>query len=1027
MGKAEKSQVILVLGMHRSGTSLVAQLINGAGAYFGDKLMLPNYANIEGFWEDLRLVELNDQILLEIDSKWMSPPELDYDQYLPVLNKKFQARAIDLISEMDKEGKVWCWKDPRFPVLLKFWEPLLCDRDLICIVPVRNPVEIAHSLLSRDDIPVTASFLIWERTYLELLKFTNRNKKTIFIDYDRLVSDSFNQVNIFAERLSMMTELELSEEKLEIMHAAVKPDLRHHICSLDQSVMTLSQINLQKYLKELCLGGKTKEIKPKIYLGWKEYLNSIKFKERYKEFIAQVDDKNLELKTLTESNNQLNATNEKLEEKNNQLNATNEKLEEKNNQLGGINSALVQQKTRITKEKEELNNKLELLYKTKLWKIAKFLQGIVELLTRLIHPFKTWRLLKTAFVIRDSGLWDRSYYFKTYPHYLLVKYFAVIHYLFFGTKEGRNPNPLFDTGYYLEENPDVAQTGINPLHHYIKYGAKEGRNPNPLFDTVYYLEENPDVAQTGINPLYHFIEYGAKEGRNPNPLFDTVYYLEENPDVAQTGINPLYHFIEYGVKEGRNPNPLFDIEFYLHSNREAKASGLNPLSYFILNGMNGNREFSRVFSGINYYKANPDIAQKQINPLEHYLRYGIKEKRPLFPRIKEKGCYECEKFYRFDNCDIKLLAFYLPQFHPIPENDEWWGKGFTEWTNVTKARPLFNGHYQPRLPGEFGFYDLRLVDVMKRQVELAKQYGIHGFCFHHYWFSGKRLLETPVDNLLKHPEINLPFCLCWANENWSRGWDGSEEEILIAQNHSSEDDVAFIKDIEKYFRDSRYIRVAGKLLLVVYRASILPEPRATVERWREHCRKADLGELYLVAVQSFGITDPHTYGFDAAVEFPPHTYGFDAAVEFPPHTYGFDAGVEFSPHQPSFLKTLHIEDIVDNFTGRIRDYNTLADIYINKEKSDYLCFKTVSPSWDNTSRRNKRALLYTGSTPDNYQRWLLEACRFTVKNYKKEERFVFVNAWNEWAEAAYLEPDRKYGYAFLNKTAEVLKQFSRNK
>jgi hypothetical protein len=354
--------------------------------------------------------------------------------------------------------------------------------------------------------------------------------------------------------------------------------------------------------------------------------------------------------------------------------------------------------------------------------------------------------------------------------------------------------------------------------------------------------------------------------------------------------------------------------------------------------------------------------------------------------------------------DIKLIAFYLPQFHPIPENDEWWGRGFTEWTNVTKAIPQFIGQHQPQLPIDVGFYDLRNIDVMKRQIQLAKQHGIFGFCFHYYWFAGKRLLETPVNNFLTHPELDIPFCLCWANENWTRRWDAKEQEILIAQKHSVEDDLAFIKDIAQYFIDSRYIRIKGKPVLIVYRSLRIPNIAETVERWREYCIREGVGEIFVVGVKNYGFTNPQKYGLDAVLEFPPH---------------------EFHHHNI----TSEVLLINENFKGQIYDY--AKDIerslyYLNKnlqvkrKKESSIIFRTVMPGWDNTARRPNDPLIFYGANPQKYQEWLESVIAVCKQELHPEMQMVFINAWNEWAEGAHLEPDRKYGYGNLQATANAL-------
>lgn len=348
---------------------------------------------------------------------------------------------------------------------------------------------------------------------------------------------------------------------------------------------------------------------------------------------------------------------------------------------------------------------------------------------------------------------------------------------------------------------------------------------------------------------------------------------------------------------------------------------------------------------------------------------------------------------------IRAIAFYLPQFHPIPENDQWWGRGFTEWTNVTRAVPQFEGHYQPHLPGELGFYDLRVTDVQKRQMELARNYGLHGFCYYYYWFSGRKLLERPLQQHLADPSMDFPFCVCWANENWTRRWDGKEEEVLIAQGYMDDDALRFIEDLAPVLADPRYIRVNGRPVLLVYRVDKLPDARASAEVWREYCRAQGIGEILLLAVQSFDIEDPHPFGFDAAVEFPPH---------------------RMHPRAPAQAPRL----LNPGYAGQVLDYASLLPQRV--DWPDYPVYKCVMPSWDNEARRTGRGSTFVNATPSRYGQWFSSVCEATDAHHETSDgKLVFINAWNEWAEGAHLEPDRRYGYGYLQATADVLAGYSR--
>jgi lipopolysaccharide biosynthesis protein len=361
---------------------------------------------------------------------------------------------------------------------------------------------------------------------------------------------------------------------------------------------------------------------------------------------------------------------------------------------------------------------------------------------------------------------------------------------------------------------------------------------------------------------------------------------------------------------------------------------------------------------------------------------------------------------RLEQTRLRAIAFYLPQYHPIPENDEWWGTGFTEWRNVTQAKPLFPGHYQPHLPADLGFYDLRLPEVREAQAELARSYGIHGFCYYHYWFNGRRILERPFNEVLVSGKPDFPFCLCWANENWTRAWDGGEQHILLQQHYSAEDDRAHIRTLMPAFADKRYIRVDGRPLFLVYRTELLPDPKRTAEIWREEALSSGVGEIYLARVENFVTeVDPRTIGFDAAVEFAPHG-AYVGKIKFrgPFHRLLARAGL---------LSEAYV-------SGQVVNYRAMMLGMLGKPDPGYKRFRCATPMWDNTARRRNGAHVYAGSTPKQYESWLAQIATETVDRFPPEQRIVFLNAWNEWAEGCHLEPDQRWGRQYLEATKAAL-------
>ena len=490
--------------------------------------------------------------------------------------------------------------------------------------------------------------------------------------------------------------------------------------------------------------------------------------------------------------------------------------------------------------------------------------------------------------------------------------------------------------------------------------------------------------------MVHFLLYGRSEGRTQgvvvkkdndykilkkSKLFDKKYYLKNNSDVRNSKIDPVEHYLYTGWKEGRLPSANFDKSKFI------TPDNVNPIVYI-------EKHKSEYFA-----KKGSAVSGQYKQYLDHLQNMYI-NKSNFVEKIK----------FENDNFDItKLIAFYLPQYHLFKENEEWHGKGFTEWTNVTKALPQFVGHIQPQLPIDVGFYDLANVEVMKRQAELAKLYGVYGFCFHYYWFSGKKLMEKPIYNYLEHTEIDFPFCLCWANENWSRLWDGGNKEVLMKQELLDGDDEKFAKDIIPFFKDKRYIRIDNKPLFIVYRPGLFEQKRFNkfVKILKDKCKKAGIDDIYIMISNSFGFNED------------PKNWSADAIVEFPPHSMNYRLINKNLLYKNAKLSVVDTEDFI------------LNKRYLYESK--YPLYKTVFPSWDNTARKAYTgATVFYGETPQLYRQWLSDCVQWTKQNHTASEQFVFVNAWNEWAEGAHLEPDSYYGYAYLNETRKVLESHSGN-
>lgn len=356
---------------------------------------------------------------------------------------------------------------------------------------------------------------------------------------------------------------------------------------------------------------------------------------------------------------------------------------------------------------------------------------------------------------------------------------------------------------------------------------------------------------------------------------------------------------------------------------------------------------------------------------------------------------------------MKIIAFYLPQFHEIPENNKWWGNGFTEWTNTKKAKPLFKGHYQPREPFEDNYYNLIDRETREWQAKIAKEYGVYGFCYYHYWFKGKKLLEKPAEDMLEHRSPNFPFCFSWANESWTRAWDGKVKEALIVQDYGGKEDwEEHFNYLLPFFKDERYIRVDNKPLFAIYRSSLISKCDEMIMLWQELAKSNGLDGIYFVKTLNAFEVDNSNKEFNAQIEFEPmytrkHDYSITDKLrrkfkEICRKRFGFNSKL--------FLD--------------IDSYDYIWNKIISRKYCGEATFLGAFVDWDNSARKQRESTIISGTNPNKFEYYLKQQILRAKEIYGTD--MIFINAWNEWAEGTYLEPDKKYRYKYLEAVKSAL-------
>ena len=583
-----------------------------------------------------------------------------------------------------------------------------------------------------------------------------------------------------------------------------------------------------------------------------------------------------------------------------------------------------------------------------------------------LSPFQR----KVERLLRSTHMFDQDFYARTNPDVARGGIELLDHYIMFGENEDRKPAPFFDPAWYRLQVQRLPQ-GHCLLAHYLTLGDAEGIQPMVGFDPPFVREQ---MGGGDMPALVGFMRAVARGGRlNPNRFFDYSYYLAANPDVAKSGIDGYLHFIRSGADEGRRPSEGFS---WLELRERFHLSASGNLQMF--------RELMLRWRHLNLESVAEEVPSIQLIQDDIRTNHRASDLYEAHSAPAPEGTRRA--------CDV--YAFYLTQYHRVAENDAWWGEGFTEWHNVVRGVPRFAGHYQPRIPAALGFYDLDDPRVMARQVAMAKQAGLAGFAFYYYHFGSQRLLEKPLERFLADPALDVGFFLIWANETWSRRWDGSEAELLLEQAYPPDMPEILAADLARHFRDPRYRTIDGRPLLAIYRTATIPEARLWLRSLR--AAFAALGENPLIYMaQTFEDEDPRAYGLDGALEFPPHRISRSLPLAMPERGFG------------------------TNPMLKVWDYDTIVDRAFALPEPPFPQIRTCFPSWDNDSRRQGASMVIHGSTPEKFRRWLGGLVEAAEAQHGTPP-IVCINAWNEWGEGAYLEPDRHFGHAYLNVVQSVL-------
>jgi len=1065
-------KLVVVLGMHRSGTSAITRGLQVVGVGLGDKLMPPLAGvNEKGFWEDLEVVDLNVEMLAALKSDWHFLSAITSNDVETLRAKGYVDRAAALVNAKLDQNPIYGFKDPRTSKLLPFWVEAFKQIGIRprYVLAIRNPLSIEKSLSKRDLFDPKKSHLLWIDHVVTSLAHAE-HERLLVVDYDRLMHDPDSQLSRLAQFLgTKVDEQDLISYKTKFLDA----NLRHTVFGLAD---LQADTNWPPLLQEVYTSLLDASDDDSINGGRPPEALTKKWAAEFDRLQVPLRLADLQHRELVAAYAEAGNTKAKLEAKLAKAEAIDQQLRE---QLANREESLRHLENLAERQKIEnaaLLATIQEIYASKSWRATSSLRFLTRNVSRARRVAALAPTVirqkggivaaggKALSILRKEGLHGvrlRLRVLKTENDRALAAKASLR-----SSEEEMLFVPLY-VDPLLEKSAGVHVEGISvAIHLHLSAGAAVDAFTDRMaafdgeFDLFVSLGE-PDLAAHVKSELVRslplardiVVESGHATDDAIVPFvvqfgerlseYDVVgHFFLKSPSTDKDSslldllIGPigassarLAHILQ-GLRQDAKliyPDgvayPVQDASFgtthkhTLTARLLANYPELSPEAFPVIHSPNGSMFWARGDGLKAFFSLPVEYADDATTSLllEDRLGYALERVLPILAskangriyRIFKQDSiddyceYEVQQDYTTSlvHKDIKVLSYYLPQFHPTPLNDEWHGEGFTEWTKVGATQPLFKGHYQQHIPhADIGYYMLDSADSLRKQADLMKKAGVYGQVFYHYWFSGQMILENPAKMLLGHPDVEMPFCFCWANENWTRRWDGNEKEILLGQTYSAQDARDFINYLIPFFQDTRYIRIDDRPVLMVYRPSSIPDCKLYLDLWAEECGKHGLSAPYVVAVLTRGATDPRDFGMDAGTERVLHDWT-GGAVE--------NIRAALTPYRP--------------INGSVLPYNEVADFYTSQtDVPEFTYFRNLVPQWDNAARYGSEALVVHGSTPRKFQEWLENLVDYSQRTLPQDRRFIIVNAWNEWAEGAHMEPDSRYGYSYLNSVGRAL-------